>query len=63
MDRMVLLLIIAAVASVVFGHVLEGGAVSALWNGPALLIVFGGSFLAVAVQTPLALARRTMSFS
>ncbi len=61
MDRMVLLLIIAAVASVVFGHVLEGGAVSALWNGPALLIVFGGSFLAVAVQTPLALARRTMS--
>ena len=61
MDRLVLLLIIGAIASVVSGHVLEGGALSALWNGPALLIVFGGSFFAIAVQTPLALAHRAMS--
>lgn len=61
MDRLVLLLILGAVASVIFGHTLEGGALSALWNGPAILIVFGGSFMAVAVQTPLDLVKRSGS--
>ena len=50
MDRLVILLLFGAVSSVVFGHVLEGGSLLALWNAPALLIVFGGSFLALAVQ-------------
>ncbi len=61
MDRLVLLLVIGAIASVVFGHTLEGGALSALWNGPALLIVFGGSFMALLVQTPFHLGNRAFS--
>lgn len=61
MDRLVLLLLFGAIASVVFGHVLEGGALAALWNGPALLIVFGGSLMAIFVQTPFDLGRRAVS--
>jgi chemotaxis protein MotA len=58
MDRLVLLLLFGAISSVVVGHVLEGGTLLSLWNGPALLIVFGGSLLALAVQTPMYLAMR-----
>ncbi|MFT6113348.1 MAG: chemotaxis protein MotA [Oleispira sp.] len=60
MDRFVLLLIFGAISSVVVGHVLEGGSLLSLWNAPALLIVFGGSFLALAVQTPVYLALRAI---
>lgn len=60
MDRLVILLIIGAVASVIIGHSLEGGSIDALWNGPALLIVFGGSLMAIAVQTPIALIKRSL---
>ena len=60
MDRLVLLLLFGAVSSVVVGHVLEGGSLLSLWNAPALLIVFGGSLLALAVQTPTYLAVRAM---
>ena len=63
MDRLVILLLFGAISSVVFGHVLEGGSLLALWNAPALLIVFGGSFLALAVQTPTYLAVRAMQLS
>lgn len=58
MDRLVLLLLFGAISSVVTGHLLEGGTLSSLWNVPALLIVFGGSLLALAVQTPMYLALR-----
>lgn len=61
MDRLVLLLLLGAVSSVIVGHVLEGGSLLALWNVPALLIVFGGSLLALAVQTPYYLVLRSMS--
>jgi chemotaxis protein MotA len=60
MDRLVLLLIFGAISSVVVGHVLEGGSLLSLWNAPALLIVFGGSLLALAVQTPMYLALRAI---
>ncbi|CCK75422.1 MAG: flagellar motor protein [Oleispira antarctica] len=60
MDRLVLLLLFGAVSSVVVGHVLEGGSLLSLWNAPALLIVFGGSLLALAVQTPMYLAVRSL---
>ncbi len=61
MDRLVLLVLFGAIASVVSGHVLEGGALSALWNGPAILIVFGGSLMALIVQTPFHLGQRALS--
>jgi chemotaxis protein MotA len=60
MDRLVLLLIFGAISSVVVGHVLEGGSLLSLWNAPALLIVFGGSLFALAVQTPVYLALRAL---
>jgi chemotaxis protein MotA len=60
MDRLVLLLLFGAISSVVAGHVLEGGSLSSLWNVPALLIVFGGSLLALAVQTPTYLGLRAL---
>jgi chemotaxis protein MotA len=60
MDRLVLLFIFGAISSVVVGHVLEGGSLLSLWNAPALLIVFGGSLLALAVQTPVDLALRAI---
>jgi len=55
MDRLVLVVLFAAIASVVWGHVLEGGSLAALWNGAAFFIVFCGSLFAVMVQTPSAL--------
>lgn len=58
MDRLVLLVILGAISSVISGHLLEGGSLASLWNGPALLIVFVGSFLATIVQTPMYLAQR-----
>ena len=58
MDRLVLLVLLGAVASVVWGHLLEGGTLSALWNGAAFFIVFVGSVLAVMVQTPFDLCVR-----
>ena len=60
MDRLVLLVLLGAIVSVVSGHVLEGGSLLSLWNAPALLIVFGGSLLALAVQTPAYLAARAI---
>ncbi len=61
MDRLVLLVLLGAISSVIFGHILEGGTLASLWNAPALLIVFGGSLLALVVQTPYYLATRAMA--
>lgn len=60
MDRLVLLVLLGAVVSVIFGHILEGGSLLSLWNAPALLIVFVGSLLALVVQTPSYLAMRAI---
>ena len=40
------------IAAIVVGNIAEGGVTSALINGPAFIIVFGGTFAAVLVQTP-----------
>lgn len=45
--------IIASLLAVLGGNALEGGRVSSLVNGPALLIVFGGTLGAALLQTPL----------
>lgn len=44
--------ILLGIAAVVVGNIAEGGVTSALINGPAFIIVFGGTFAAVLVQTP-----------
>ena len=45
--------LIIAVAAILVGQQLEGGKISALINGPAALIVFGGTLGAVMLQSPL----------
>lgn len=42
-----------AIAAILGGNALEGGHVGALINGPALVIVFGGTVGAIMLQTPL----------
>ena len=44
--------ILLGIAAIVVGNIAEGGITSALINGPAFIIVFGGTFAAVIVQTP-----------
>ncbi|MEC8224823.1 MAG: flagellar motor protein, partial [Pseudomonadota bacterium] len=52
MDKLSFLGLIVAVSAIAFGYALEGGVVSALFNGPALIIVLGGTLGAVMLQTP-----------
>ncbi|MGE0386515.1 MAG: flagellar motor protein [Gammaproteobacteria bacterium] len=52
MDPLSLIGLALAVAAILAGQKLEGGSVSALINGPALLIVAGGTIGAAMVQSP-----------
>jgi len=45
--------ILIAFGAIIGGNALEGGHVSALLNGPALVIVFGGTLGAIMLQSPL----------
>jgi len=45
--------IIIAFGAILGGNALEGGEVGALANGPALVIVFGGTIGAIMLQTPM----------
>lgn len=60
MDWLSLIGMILGVAAIVLGNVAEGGLTSALVNGPAAIIVFGGTFAAVLVQTPYSVIKQTM---
>ncbi len=52
--------ITASVVAILMGQYLEGGHVQTLLNGPALLIVIGGSLGAVMVQTHLSIMYRAL---
>lgn len=52
MDLMGLAGIVLGILAILVGNLIEGGVTSALINGPAAIIVFGGTFAAVMVQTP-----------
>ncbi|MDH5229326.1 MAG: flagellar motor protein [Gammaproteobacteria bacterium] len=58
MDALSLLGAAIAILAILFGQILEGGQVASLLNLPALVIVFGGSFGAVVLQTPAAVLKR-----
>lgn len=67
MDLLSIFGVILGFVAILGGNYLEGGHVSALLNGPAAVIVFGGTFGAAALQTPgsqlkLALGRITWVF-
>ncbi len=51
MDRSTLFGVILAIVAIFSGHLLEGGSFDALLNGPAFIIVVGGTLAAVILQT------------
>ena len=50
-----------AIVAVLLGQYLEGGSVTSLLNGPAILIVVGGSIGATMLQSPLPVFVRAMA--
>ncbi len=53
MDVFALIGALLAISAIVLGNALEGGQLSALIDGPAFVIVLGGTLGAVILQTPL----------
>ncbi len=53
MDLLSIIGVILAFAVIIGGNALEGGQISALINGPALVIVVGGTIGAILLQTPI----------
>ncbi len=60
MDYLSVIGITLAVTAIVVGQHLEGGHISMLVNGPAILIVFGGTIGATMLQSPLPVFVRSM---
>ncbi len=58
MDVLSLLGVILAFAAILGGNLLEGGAVSSLFNGPAAIIVIGGTLAATILQTSWPVLKR-----
>lgn len=61
MDVLSLIGVILAFVAILGGNFLEGGHASALLNGPAALIVIGGTLGAALLQTPVAVFKRAVS--
>jgi len=51
-DKLAFSGLVVAIAAIFGGYAVEGGGVSALFQLPAFIIVFGGTFGAVMLQTP-----------
>lgn len=52
MDVLSILGVIIGFAALIGGNFIEGGSIQSLLNGPAALIVIGGTFGAAILQTP-----------
>lgn len=63
MDILSLLGIILAFVAILGGNLLEGGALDSLFNGPAALIVIGGTLAATILQTSWPLLKRAFGQS
>lgn len=61
MDLLSLLGIVLAFAAILGGNLLEGGALGSLFNGPAGLIVVGGTLAATILQTSWPVLRRAFA--
>ncbi|GAB7529743.1 flagellar motor protein [Pseudomonas sp. 3A(2025)] len=60
MDILSLIGLILALIAIVGGNFLEGGHAGALLNGPAALIVLGGTLAASLIQSPMSAFKRAM---
>ncbi len=63
MDSLSILGITVGLGAVLFGQYLEGGHVETLLNGPALLIVLGGTLGAIMLQSPYSAVLRAINLS
>ncbi len=63
MDFLSIFGLIVGVSAILVGQYLEGGAISTLVNGPAMLIVLGGTLGAVMLQSPFAVFMRSVRMS
>ncbi|MBB5321251.1 flagellar motor protein [Marinobacter oulmenensis] len=61
MDILSLLGIVLAFAAILGGNMLEGGALGSLFNGPAALIVVGGTLAATILQTSWPVLKRALA--
>ena len=61
MDSLSLAGLIVGFGAILFGQFLEGGHITSLLNGPAVLIVLGGTVGAVMLQSPLAVFMRSIN--
>lgn len=60
MDILSIIGVFVGVGAILVGIVLDGGDISSLLNGPAFIIVFGGTFGATLLQFPPAIFARSM---
>ncbi len=61
MDILTVIGVIIGFAALIGGNFLEGGSLATLANGPAAIIVFGGTVGAAVLQSPKAVLRRALS--
>ena len=60
MDILSIIGLLLGASAIIVGQFLEGGHIGSLMNGPAILIVLGGTFGAVMLQSPFATFMRGM---
>ncbi|MEE9354418.1 MAG: flagellar motor protein [Methylococcaceae bacterium] len=60
MDLLTLIGVVVAFGAIILGQFLEGGHLSTLVNGPAFLIVAGGTLGAIMIQSPLHIFLRSI---
>ena len=58
MDLLSILGVMLAFGAILGGNYLEGGHIQSLFNGPAALIVIGGTIAAIMLQTPFSILKR-----
>jgi chemotaxis protein MotA len=63
MDVLSLVGLLVGIGAIVGGNLLEGGHLSALVNGPALIIVFGGTLGATMLQSPVPVFLRALKIA
>ncbi len=63
MDKLSIFGLFVALGAIGLGYSLEGGVVSALFNGPALIIVLGGTLGAVMLQTSASTFKKMLNMS
>jgi len=63
MDALSVIGIVVGFGAILLGQHLEGGHVTSLLNGPAILIVFGGTVGAVMLQSPMSVFMRALKMA